>query len=76
MKLLDHVAIEAGLNTRVPHLGGETIFGFAKRKLDLSPRDDSDFHHHNRVNYSIPKLGKRVSPAQVWALERCTPSHA
>ena len=30
VKLLDEVAMEAGLNTRVPHLEGETIFGTAK----------------------------------------------
>ena len=47
VKLLDHVAVEAGLNTRVPHLEGETIFGSAKRRLDLSPRNDSDSHRHN-----------------------------
>ena len=50
VKLLDEVAVKAGLNTRVPHLEGETIFGTAKRKLDLPPGDDSDFHRHDRVN--------------------------
>ena len=66
MKLLDHVVVvEAGLNTRVPHLEEETIFGSAKRKLDLPPRDDSDSHHHDQVNYSIPNLSKGVSPSQV-----------
>ena len=44
VKLLERVAVEAGGNTRVPHLEGETIFGSAKRKLDLPPGDDSDFH--------------------------------
>ena len=59
MKLLDNIAVEArldtrnvdtfaeaGLDTRVPHLEGETIFGFAKRKLDLPPGDDSDSYRH------------------------------
>ena len=75
MKLLDHVAVEARLNTRVLHLEGETIFSFAKRKLDLPPEDDTNSYRHDQVNYSIPKLGKGVCPAQVWALGRCTPSH-
>ena len=30
MELLEEVAVEVGLNTRVPHLEGETIFGTAK----------------------------------------------
>ena len=47
VKLLDHVTVEAGLNTRVLHLEGETIFGFTKGKLDFPPRDDSDSHCHN-----------------------------
>ena len=36
VKLLDHVAIEVGLNTRVLHLEGETIFDSAKHKLDFT----------------------------------------
>ena len=64
MKLLDEVAVEAGLNTRVPHLEGETIFGTAKWKLDLPPRDDSDSHHHDRVNYAVSKVGEGVSFSQ------------
>ena len=76
VKLLDHVAVEAGLNTRVPHLEGETIFGSAKHKLDFPPRDDSDSHRHDRVNYSIPNLGKGVSPSHVRGVRRCSPSQA
>ena len=34
LKLLNEVAVEARLNTRVLHLEGETIFGFAKQMLD------------------------------------------
>ena len=44
VKLLDKVVVEAGLNTRVPHLEGETIFGTAKRRLDLLPGNDSNSH--------------------------------
>ena len=76
VKLLDHVAVEAGLNTRVPHLEGETIFGSAKHKLDLPPGDDNDSHRHDRVNYSIPNLDKRVSPSHVRGVRRCSPSQA
>ena len=65
VKLLDNVAVEAGLNTRILHLEDETIFGSAKWKLDLPLGDDSDSHRHDQVNYSIPKLGKGVSPSQV-----------
>ena len=54
------------MNTRVPHLEEETIFGTAKRKLDLLLRDESDSHRHDRVNYYIPMVGRRMSPAQAW----------
>ena len=63
VKLLDNVAAEAGLDTRVPHLEGETIFGSAKRKLDLPPGDDSDSHHHDWINYSVPRVGTGISPS-------------
>ena len=53
MKLLDNIAAKAGLDTRVPHLEGETIFGSAKRKLESPPDDDSDSHRHDRINYSV-----------------------
>ena len=71
MKLLDTVAVEATrLNTRGPHLEKETIFGSAKQKLDLPPRDESNSHSHDRINYSVPKLGKGLSPSQVQLLGR------
>ena len=66
VKLLDKVAVEAGLNTRVPHLKGETIFGTTKRKLDLPPEDDSDSHRHDRVNYAVPKVDEGISFSQAW----------
>ena len=47
VKLLEKVTAEAGVNTRIPHLEGETIFGTAKRKLDLPPGDESDSHRHD-----------------------------
>ena len=64
MKLLNKVAVEAGVNKRVPYLEGETIFGTAKQKLNLPPGDDSDSHCHDWINYSIPILQKGISPSQ------------
>ena len=63
VKLLEKVTAEVGMNTRISHLEGETIFGTAKRKLDLPPEDESDSHHHNQVNYCIPIVGRRMSLA-------------
>ena len=64
VKLLEKVTVEARMNTRIPHLEGETIFGMAKRKLNLPPRDESDSHRHDRVNYCIPMVRRGMSPAQ------------
>ena len=64
VKFLEKVTTEAGVNTRIPHLEGKTIFGTAKRKLDPPPGDESDSHRHDRINYCIPKVGRRMSPAE------------
>ena len=61
IKLVNEVALEAGLNIRVLHLEGETIFGSTKQKLDILPRKDSNSHCHDCMNYSIHRLGKRAS---------------
>ena len=69
VKLLEQVTAEAGVNTRIPHLEGETILGSTKRKLDLPPGDDSDSHSHDRVNFTLLKIGRGISPSQsrsVW----------
>ena len=66
-KLVDELLDDAGLNTRVPHLEGERVFGSSKQKLDLPPRDDGDSHRHDRVNFSVPKLSKTASPGQCHA---------
>ena len=63
VKLLEKVVVEARLFSRIPHLEGETIFSNAKQKLDLLPRDDRNSHCHNRVNFSIPMVGRDLSPA-------------
>jgi hypothetical protein len=58
------LSADARLNSRVPHLEGESIFGSTKRKLDLPPGDDSDSHQHDRVNFTLPKIGHRMTPGQ------------
>ena len=63
-KAVDDVSCAASLNTRVPHLEGEKVFGSTKRKLDLPPGDASDSYWHDCVNYSIPKLSRTTSPFQ------------
>ena len=63
-KAVDDISAISGSNTRVPHLDGEKVFGYAKRKLDLPPGDDSGSHRHDRVNYNVPKLSKGASPTQ------------
>jgi hypothetical protein len=50
------LSADAGLNSRVPHLEGESIFDSAMRKLDLPLGDESDSHRHDRVNLLFPKL--------------------
>ena len=60
-RIVKLLAVEVGLNTRVPHLEGETTFGTVKRKLDLPPGDDSDSHRHDHVNFYVPKVGVGVS---------------
>lgn len=46
----------AGLNSRIPHLEGESIFGSAKRSSISPPGDESDSHHHDHVNYILSKI--------------------
>ena len=74
LKLLKNVDVEVGLNKKVPYLEGKTIFGSTKQNLDLPLGDDSDSHHHDQLNYSVSKLGKRVSSSQVQVLQRSSTS--
>ena len=60
---MEEVTTVAGVNTRIPHLEGDTIFGSTKRKLNLPLGDDSNSHRHDRVNFTVPKLDKGMSPA-------------
>ena len=72
VKLIEQVTRDARVNTKVLHLEGETIFGSMKRKLNLPAATDSDSHHHDYVNYLIPKLGRGMSLAQLHnSLEVC-----
>ena len=70
VKLLEQVSAKAGLNTRILHLEGDTIFGSTKKKLNLLPSDDSNSHRHDCVNFSIPKFRKGMSPAQSLSIVR------
>jgi hypothetical protein len=63
-RAVGELSADVGLNSRVPHLEGEFIFGSAKRKLDLPPGDDSDSHRHDRVNFTLPKIGRKMTPGQ------------
>ena len=56
-KLLKQVTAKASVNIRVPHLEGETIFGSTKRKLNLPLGDNTNSHHHECVNFIVPKFG-------------------
>jgi hypothetical protein len=56
---------DVGLNSRIPHLEGESIFGLAKRKLDLPLGDENDSYCHNRVNFTLPKVSQNMIPTQV-----------
>jgi hypothetical protein len=58
------LSIDAGLNSRVPHLEGKSIFGSAKRKLHLPPGDESDSHRHDQVNFTLSKIGRTMTPGQ------------
>jgi hypothetical protein len=49
--------------TRIPHLEGEEIFGSTKRKLDLPPCDDGNFHRPDKVNFSQPRVQTRSRTA-------------
>ena len=63
-KAMNVVSEEAELKSWVPHLEGKNIFGSVKRKLDLPPGDESDSHRHDHVNFTIPKLGRYMTPFQ------------
>jgi hypothetical protein len=61
---VSNLSSDARLNSRVSHLEGQSIFGSTKWKLDLPPGDDNDSHCHDRVNFTVPKLGRHMTPGQ------------
>ena len=61
---MEQVTTMAGVNTRVPHLERETIFGSTKRKLNLPLGGDGNSHRHDRVNFVVPRFDKRMLPVE------------
>ena len=59
---------ESSVNTRVLHLEGDPIFDSIKRKLNLPSCDDSNSHCHDRVNFTVCKFEKVMSPTQAWSI--------
>ena len=47
--------------TREPHLEGAEVFGLQKRKPDTPIGADSETHRPNTINFSCPRLGKKVT---------------
>jgi hypothetical protein len=55
MKIVDALSQLPNLErftTQILHLEGKEIFGSMKRKLDLPPIFDGDFHRPDKVNFS------------------------
>ena len=63
-RFVDEISNDARINTQVPHLEREKVFGSPKRKLDFPPRDDGNSHCHDCINFNVPKLAKKASPGQ------------
>jgi len=58
-KIVDTLSEMPGVKdicTQIPHLEGEEVFGFGKRKLDLPIGSEGDSHHPNKVNFSHPRV--------------------
>jgi len=51
--------------TRIPHLEGEEVFGFNKRKLDLPIGSEGDSHRPDKVNFSHPQVQTRSAITRV-----------
>jgi hypothetical protein len=52
------------LNSRIPHLEGKSIFGSAKRKLNLPPGDESDSHCYDHMIYTLLKIRRNMIQGQ------------
>ena len=46
--------------THTPHFEGEEVFGSIARKLNLPLRFEFDSHHLEKMNFSRPKVQKRM----------------
>jgi len=58
-----------GVESRIPHLEGEEIFGSTKRKLDVLIGYSGDSHRPDKVNFSQPHVRTRSTVAYVQSLE-------
>ena len=61
--------------TREPHLEGAEVFGLQKQKPDTPIGADSETHRPDTINFSCPRLGKRVQDLELLlclqSLKRC-----
>lgn len=64
-QVVEELYVNASLTLRVLHLEGKSIFGSAKRKLDLPLGDESDSHRHDRISFILPKIGWNMIPRQI-----------
>jgi hypothetical protein len=49
--------------TRVPHMAGEEVFGFQKRKANVPLGFEGESHRSDKVNFSHPRIATRSSRA-------------
>jgi hypothetical protein len=49
--------------TRAPHMAGEEVFGFQKRKADVPLGFEGESHWPDKVNFSRPWIATRSSRA-------------
>jgi hypothetical protein len=64
------LSVDVGLNSKVSHLEGESIYGSAKRKLDLFLGNKNDSHHHDCVNSTMPKVRCNMIPRAMLSVQR------
>ncbi len=49
-------ASSASYTSKIPHLEGEDAFGSMKRKQDLPPKLEGDFHNDSHLNLFCPQM--------------------
>ena len=57
------------MESRVPHLEGEEIFGSTKRRLDVPIGDTEDSQRPDKVNFSQPRVRMRSTKEVEESLE-------